>query len=169
MQQLLQCHRMLNCNFISTLLDFSLKLIATTENDTLADAHEYASIMEGLMFVIYVTCSDIIYAVEQLSQLLNNLSTIHMLTTKLVLQYFKSTFMLGILYKLLSMQLTSYSDADWASDISTKRSTTRYIVILNNSYFLTQSTTTYCCTIYNGSRIHGLYSSYERAEMTITI
>lgn len=40
--------------------------------------------------------------------------------------------MLGITYRPPPMRLQGYSDADWAGDMDTRRSTTGYVVMLNN-------------------------------------
>jgi hypothetical protein len=131
-QQLLERHGMLDCNPTATLLDIKVKLTVTSENDALADAKEYASIVGGLMFAACVTRPDIMCAVGQLSQFLNNPSTNHLLAAKRVLRYLKGTLTLGIVYRPPPMRLAGYSDADWAGDISTRRSTTGYVVMLNN-------------------------------------
>ena len=74
----------------------------------------------------------IICAVGQLSQFLNNPSSKHMLAVKRVLRYLQGTPSLGITYGPPPTRLTGYSDADWAGDINTRRSTTGYVVMLNN-------------------------------------
>jgi hypothetical protein len=51
---------------------------------------------------------------------------------KLVLRYLQGTLTYGIIYRPPPMGLTGYSDADWADDINTRRSTTGYVVMLNN-------------------------------------
>jgi hypothetical protein len=81
-QRLLKRHRMLNCNSVTTPLDTSIKLTATTEDEALADAKEYASIVGGLMFAACVTRPDIMCAVGQLSQFLHNPSSKHLLAAK---------------------------------------------------------------------------------------
>jgi len=55
-----------------------------------------------------------------------------MLAAKRVLRYLKGTLTRGIVYRPPPKGLTGYSDADWAGDISTRRSTTGYVVMLNN-------------------------------------
>jgi len=96
------------------------------------DAREYASIVGGLMFAACVTRPDIMCAVGQLSQFLNNPSSKHMSAAKRVLRYLKGTSSLGITYRPPPLHLQGYSDADWAGDMDTRRSTTGYIVMLNN-------------------------------------
>ena len=69
---LLKRHGMQDCNPISTPLDTSVKLTKATDAEPLANSKEYASIVGGLMFAACVTRPDIMCAVGQLSQFLNN-------------------------------------------------------------------------------------------------
>ena len=131
-RELLKRHGMEDCNPVDTPLDTSIKLMATTDADALADPTEYASIVGGLMFAACVTRPDIMCAVGQLSQFLNKPSSKHLLAAKRVLRYLKGTLTLGIIYRPPPMRLTGYSDADWAGDVNTHRSTTGYVVMLNN-------------------------------------
>ena len=131
-RELLKRHGMEDCNPVDTPLDTSIKLMATTDADALADPTEYASIVGGLMFAACVTRPDIMCAVGQLSQFLNKPSSKHLLAAKRVLRYLKGTLTLGITYRPPPMRLTGYSDADWAGDVNTRRSTTGYVVMLNN-------------------------------------
>ena len=55
-----------------------------------------------------------------------------MLAVKRVLRYLQGTSFLGITYRPPPLRLTGYSDADWAGDVDTRRSTTGYDVMLNN-------------------------------------
>ncbi len=89
---------MQDCSPVNTPLDTSVKLIATTDDDALADAKEYASIVGGLMFAACVTQPDIMCAVGQLSQFLSNPSSKHVAAAKRVLRYIKETLTLGITY-----------------------------------------------------------------------
>src|SRR5271169_5689300 len=131
-QQLLERHRMTDCNSVTTPMDTSVKLSSIRSEEAPADAKEYASIVGGLMFAACVTRPDIMCAVGQLSQFLNNPSSKHMSTAKRVLRYLEGTSYLGITYRPPPLRLQGYSDADWAGDVDTRRSTTGYIVMLNN-------------------------------------
>jgi hypothetical protein len=51
---------------------------------------------------------------------------------KRVLRYIQGTSTLGITYRPLPLQLKGYLDANWAGDMDTIRSTTGYIITLNN-------------------------------------
>jgi len=55
-----------------------------------------------------------------------------MSATKRVLRYLQGTSNLGIMYRPSPLRLQGYSDADWTGDMDTRRSTTGYIVMLNN-------------------------------------
>jgi hypothetical protein len=132
-QQLLERHGMGECNPVTTPLDTSVKLTSiNAESEAAADPQEYASIVGGLTFAAYVTRPDIACAVGQLSQFLNKPSSTHMLAAKRVLRYLQGTSTLGITYRPPPLRLQGYSDANWAGDIDTRRSTTGYIVMLNN-------------------------------------
>src|SRR5436190_14340887 len=102
---------MQDCSPVTTPMDTSVKLTASKDDEALADPKEYASIVGGLMFAACVTRPDITCAVGQLSQFLNNPSSKHMLAVKRVLRYLQGQS---------------------AGDINTRRSTTGYVVMLNN-------------------------------------
>ena len=123
---------MSDCNPVTTPIDTSVKLSSITSEEAPADVREYASIVGGLMFVACVTRPDIMCAVGQLSQFLNNPSSKHMSAAKHVLRYLSRMPTLSITYRPPPLHLQGYSDADWAGDMDTRRSTTGYIVMLNN-------------------------------------
>ena len=83
---------MQDCNPVTTSLDTSIKLIATTNDEAIADFKEYANRVEGLMFAVYVTKPDIMCAIRQLFQFFNKPSSKHLLAVKCVLHYLKGTF-----------------------------------------------------------------------------
>ena len=129
---LLKRHGMQDCNPISTPLDTSVKLTKATDAEPLANSKEYASIVGGLMFAACVTRPDIMCAVGQLSQFLNKPTSRHLLAAKRILRYLKGTLNLGIRYGHPVTPLVGFSDADWAGNLDTRRSTTGYVVMLNN-------------------------------------
>jgi hypothetical protein len=132
LRKLLTRHGMKDCNPVTTPMDTSVKLLATTDSDALADEKEYASIVGGIMFAAVVTRPDIMCAASTLSQFLKNLSSKHLAAAKRVLRYFQGTLTLGITYRPPPTHLSGFSDADWAGDINTRRSKTGYVIMLNN-------------------------------------
>ena len=122
-----------DCSPVTTPMDTSVKLAAiNASTEAAGDSHEYTSIVGGLMFMASVTRPDIMCAVGQLSQFLNHPSSKRLLATKLVLCYLQGTSTYGIMYRPQPLSLQGYSDADCAGDIHTWRSTTGYIVMLND-------------------------------------
>src|SRR5437667_3199194 len=131
-QQLLLRHGMQECASVHTPMDTSVKLCKTTDDDALADQKEYASIVGGLMFAACVTRPDIMCAAGQLSQFLNKPTSQHLLAAKRVLRYLKGCPRLGIRYGRPATPPIGFSDADWAGDIDTRKSTTGHVMMLNN-------------------------------------
>ena len=138
-QQLLDRHSMGECTPITTPMDTSTKLSSITDKEAHANPKEYASIVGGLMFIACVIRPDIVCAVSQLSQFLNNPLSQYMLAAKRVLRYLCGTAMLGITYCPPPLRLQGCSNANWASDMDTRRSTTGYVVILNNRAIIWKS------------------------------
>jgi len=139
-RQLLERHRMDDCSPVNIPMDTSGKLAAiNVSTEAAGDPHKYASIVEGLMFAACVTRLDIMCAVGQLSQFLNHPLSKHLLAAKYVLRSLQGTSTYGIMYHPPPLYLQGYSDTDWAGDIDTRRSTTGYIVMLNNGTIVWKS------------------------------
>ncbi|KMQ91779.1 integrase core domain protein [Lasius niger] len=86
----------------------------------------------SLLFLAIVTRPDIAFAVNSVSRFLNNYNDNHWQAVKRILRYVIDTISLGIVYRKIEnkIHLVGYSDADYASDVTTRRSTTGYIFIL---------------------------------------
>ena len=97
----------------------------------------YREAIGSLMFLTVVSRPDIAYIVNVLSKYLNNFDSTHWHAVKRVFAYLRGTSDVGIVYhrdsKENRCELVGYSDADFASDIDTRRSTTGYIFCLNES------------------------------------
>jgi hypothetical protein len=130
--RLLERHGMEDCAPVKTPLDPSIKLTKTTDDEPLCDSKEYVQIVGGLMFAACVSRPDIMCAIGQLSKYLNNPSLKHLMAAKRVLRYLKGTADLGIYYSKPVHTVAGFSDADWANDLDTRRSTTGFVVMLNN-------------------------------------
>lgn len=86
----------------------------------------------SLMFLATVSRPDIAYAVNAVSRHLNCYNDSHWQAVKRIFRYLLRTPNLGILYgnSEKGLQLEGYSDADYASDLATRRSTTGYVFML---------------------------------------
>lgn len=93
--------------------------------------------MGSLMFLTLVSRPDISYAVNVVSRHCNKPNHRHWLAVKRIIKYLVGSINHGILYesggKQLDVSLHGYSDADFAGDVDTRKSTTGYAFCVNNS------------------------------------
>ena len=84
------------------------------------------------MYLAIVSRPDIAFGVNMLSQFLNNYNKDHWWAVKRIFAYLLGTKDVCIMYKGGKGDdvLVGYSDADYASDLETRRSTTVYIFSL---------------------------------------
>lgn len=82
----------------------------------------------SLMFLAVVTRPDIVYAVNSVSKYLCNHSESHWQAVKRIYKYLVATTKTGIEYRSggSTSALSGFSDADFASDTETRRSTTGF-------------------------------------------
>ena len=94
----------------------------------------YREAVGSLMFLATVSRPDIAYAVNTASKFLNKSSEIHWRAVKRILAFLVGTKDSGLMYRSgrSEPQLIGYSDADFVSDIETRRSTTGYLFSLAN-------------------------------------
>jgi len=144
-QKILERFNMANAYMVSTPLNPGTKLESLTGTrthiqdgtpeveDSDADETEYRSMIGSLMYLMLCTRPDIAFAVGALSRYNNSPKESHMDAAKHLLRYVKKTSHLGLrlgpfagkdLYPIL------YSDADWAGDLDTRKSTGGYVCVL---------------------------------------
>ncbi|GBN37518.1 hypothetical protein AVEN_14695-1 [Araneus ventricosus] len=89
----------------------------------------YRKTVASLMYLAVVSRPDIAYSVGVLSRILDKPSKVHWYLVKKVLKYLKVTSRWGILYQSSSAckLLEAFSDADYARDVSTRKSTSGMI------------------------------------------
>ena len=88
----------------------------------------YRSIIGALLYLALHTRPDISYAVGVLSRFGTNPSYAACEMCVYLLQYLRGTVGLGITLSGSSLDLHIYTDADWAGDVLTRRSTTGFVV-----------------------------------------
>jgi hypothetical protein len=96
----------------------------------------YQSVVGSLMYLCIGTRPDLAFAVGTLAKFMSAPSEHHAIAAKRVLRYLSGTQDLGLTYngnrKDLDV-LTGYSDADYAQDINTRKSTTGLCFMMNGA------------------------------------
>lgn len=126
--QILSKFNMNDCKTISTPMDQTIDNCDDSEPEN----YPYREAIGNLMFLATVTRPDIAYAVGVLSRFMENPKNIHVNAVKRIMRYIKSTKDHGLFYNSNYLSgLVGYSDADYAGDISTRRSTSGWIFTYN--------------------------------------
>ncbi len=109
----------------------------------------YREAVGSLMYCMISTRPDISYAVGQVAQFSNNPGKAHWEAVKRILAYLKGTLEYGISFGGSGIMgvLSTYSDADYAGDLDTRRSTTGFLLILNNGPVAWTSRRQHCTTL----------------------
>ena len=99
----------------------------------------YRQVIGSLLYTTISVRPDISFIVNALSRFNNNPGEKHWTAAKRVLRYLQGTKAYGLLFKNyvdptseLIYTLNGYCDADWGGNLDDRRSTTGYIVTLNN-------------------------------------
>lgn len=94
--------------------------------------YPYRQLIGSLMYAMTGTRPDIANALGEVAKYCDNYTKEHWAAAKRILKYLKSTSSLGIKYCGDSRKnLQGYADANWATDVDTRRSTTGYVFTLN--------------------------------------
>ena len=129
---LLQTFGMQDCKPVSTPVNVGSKLTKATDDDDSVDQQKYQSAIGSLMYLSVSTRPDISYTVSCLARFSAKPTREHWTALKRLLRYLKGTLKHGILYtKDGSDTCTGYTDADWAGDVDSRRSTSGYIFSLS--------------------------------------
>lgn len=83
-------------------------------------------------YVTLVSKVDISYVVNMLARFSNNPSELHWRAVKHVMKYLKSTSVISLTYNEgTNDELVGYSNSDYASDLTKRKSTSGYVFMLN--------------------------------------
>jgi len=92
----------------------------------------YQELLGALLYLANGTRPDIAFAVGRLSRYAAAPTAEHLAAAKTVLRYIKGSTHLGLKYAAPG-ELVGYSDADFAADVDSRRSTTGYVFIYNGA------------------------------------
>jgi hypothetical protein len=136
-ENVLERFNMKDCKPVSTPINSSVKLTKDMSPKTEEEISEmtsipYRSAVGSLIYLVTGTRPDIAVAVGEVAKFSNNPGKQHWMAVKRILRYLKETVKFGINCDPKSTELVGYSDADWAGDLDTRRSTTGYIFKFGN-------------------------------------
>lgn len=123
-----------NCKAAATPMEINCKLVKSENNDCLQDdVFNYRQLLGCLMYLSVCTRPDISYACSQLSQFNNCFDRSHWLAAKRILRYLAGTIHYSLCFhKNENWSMYAYTDADWANDITDRKSYTGYVIKLGN-------------------------------------
>jgi hypothetical protein len=122
---------MAGCKPVATPIDAKGKLSA--DGAAIDDVTTYHSLAGALQYLT-VTRPDIAFAVQQTCLHMHDPRAPHMAMLKRILWYVRGTTSHGILLRASTkLNITAYSDADWAGCPDTRRSTSGFCVFLGDS------------------------------------
>src|SRR5271156_4598187 len=127
--QLLKKYRMNECHPVATPLDTSCKLFPLAEDEQIIDNHRYRSIVGSLLHLAIVSRPDVATAVGMVARHVEKPGQRHWTAVKRIMRYLKGTVSHGLVYKNHdgTVSLDVFCDADWAGDLSDRKSTTGYV------------------------------------------
>lgn len=107
--------------------------LRTTDGELLSNPTLYRQLV-GMLTYLTITRPDIAHAVHVVSQFMATPRSIHYAAILRIIRYLRGTLHRGLLLSSSSLPtLIAYSDADWAGDVTDRRSTTGYLIFLGNS------------------------------------
>ncbi|CAL2280003.1 unnamed protein product [Prunus armeniaca] len=113
--------------------------VLPTDGEPLKEPSVYRSIVGALQYLTF-TRPDLAYSVNTVCQFMNNPTEVHFQLVKRILRYIQGPLHYGLTYSSsVPVSVSAYSDADWAGDITTRRSTTGFVVFLGSNPISWQS------------------------------
>lgn len=140
---------MLDCHPKGTPADPNSRLTANTSPLSPSESFPYREAVGSLMYCMISTRPDISYAVGQVAQFSNNPGKPYWEAVKRILAYLKGTADYGICFigSTNNSLLSTFSDADYAGDLDSRRSTTGYLLMLNQGPVAWTSRRQQCTTL----------------------
>jgi hypothetical protein len=111
----------------------------TNAQQLFVNCFPYRSIVGALLYLSTYTRPDLAYSVGVLSRFGNKPTYTACMLAVHVLIYLRGTVEMGIEYSGSEFDMHVFSDADWAGDIMTRRSTTGYVVLAGGGPIAWQS------------------------------
>eukprot|EP00253_Pinus_taeda_P002235 PITA_02235 len=121
--KLLEGFGMVDCKSVTTLMELNFKkLCGSPAGLVLGNPSEYCQLVGALMFLVN-SCADICFPVNTLSQFMVEPHHIHWIAAKNILIYLRDTITYRLRYTATIVRFHGYFDADWASSVGDRKST----------------------------------------------
>jgi hypothetical protein len=107
-------------------------ILLNTGADPCKDPSLYRSVIGALQYAT-LTCPDISYSVNKLSQYMHSPSDDHWTTAKRVLRYIAGTLDFGLqFYKHSPLRIQAFSDSDWAGNLDDRMVNIRLLYLFGH-------------------------------------
>lgn len=142
-KKILDKFNMTEANCVSTPIDCNYDDCITKNTECKAP---YREVVGNLMFLQIVSRPDISFAVNVVSRVLDKPTENHWMLVKRILRYLKGTIDVGLLY-CNNGNFEAYSDADFAGDKDTRKSTSGIICKYANAAIIWRSKKQQCVSL----------------------
>ncbi len=133
LEQVLWTYGMWGSKLLATLMNFFLVASATDYQYANEFRLQYQSAVGWLMYAMLGTRPDIAFAVSIVSRYASNPDSLHWQAVKRIFRYLKRSLKLQLTFWEPLQVLSGYSDADWAGDYDTRRSTSGFVFNISSS------------------------------------
>ena len=128
---ILERSNMVDCKPMGTPLESKTK---TSSTDSLLEDPSYYRGIVGALQYLTLTCPDISFSVNYVSQFMHAPTNKHLKMVRRILRYVKGTINIGLHFSShTTLDLCAFSDADWAGCPTIRRSTTVYCTFLGGN------------------------------------
>lgn len=128
LERIIKDFNLWDCNVTDTPMETSPKhMVPETEKTATQEVkRKYQSMVGSLMYAMMGTRPDIAFAVSVVSRFASNPNDCHIKAVKRILRYLRGTIGKELTFSGQLTDLQGYTDADWAGDLDTRRSTNGY-------------------------------------------
>ena len=136
LENVLKRFKMFECKPVSTPIEVGKRFEKLKDGENTTSQKEYQAAIGSLTYAAIATRPDISYAVGVLSQFMSCPGQVHFQGVKRILRYLKGTLHYGLKFEAkdeADISIQGFADADWAGDVSTRKSTSGYIFQLGNA------------------------------------
>ncbi|XP_016168759.1 uncharacterized protein LOC107611334 [Arachis ipaensis] len=103
---------------------------SASESESFENLKLYKS-MVGVLQYPTITCPDLSYAINRVSQFMHHPTILHWKAVKRILRYLKNTVDKGLVFnKSTDFRLLGFADADWGGDVDDRKSISGYYVFM---------------------------------------